>query len=198
MTNTKIITVTSASGGTGKTTCALALANQLAQTQNVLYINTETLQVVPQLQHVHDLAFYKYIAQDVLSSEILQQFIQRGQYDYLPLFYRSLPGLQLEQLIFLSIIQTLSSSQTYAFIVVDTDHIVNTFKAKLLAMSQHIVLTYRLDDVFEKEKYTRWIAQFQLDSTIHKMGMPTRTTTVESVQSSIVLTQICDRLMTNG
>lgn len=166
-----VISITSASGGSGKTTGALALSKQLAQCQRVLLMNTDTLQVVPSLASIGDLAYYKYITQSDISAERIQPFLcqHADGYDYVPLCYRSLPSLGIDQCVFLPILEALQNSSLYDVIIVDTDHVMNTFKSQLLAVSHHVLFTYRRQDRFETEKYKRLVDQLILKCQVHRL-----------------------------
>ncbi len=123
---TKIITLYSAIGGSGKTSMGLGLASCLAQNhRRVLYVNTETIQ-----------GFSYYLAdktgmpnegvrairedkQHVYNN--VKYFIRKEGFAYVPPFAAALDALNLEKSIYLNLIKNAKASKEYDFIIVDVE-----------------------------------------------------------------------------
>ena len=145
---TQIISVYSASGGTGKTTTAFHLANEMKQNGlEVFYLNLELINTNPFLFNVEDqsssspLLYYLKSNKDQLSSK-LEDMIVVDNDTSIPFFY-FLPSA--EEMIDLTeqeiqlLIEQLIKLETYDYIVVDLDSSINSTVLTALKKSDHVL-----------------------------------------------------------
>lgn len=142
---TRVIAVTSASGGVGKTTVALGLSACMAKKfYKVLYIDAEILQsfhyhmsAPAALPHTAPLPDFEDRAK---LFEWIKPLLCHEHFDYLPPFGASLDLLGMALDFFVSILEAARSSDVYDVIIVDTDTSMNQAKAKLLTMADKAVM----------------------------------------------------------
>lgn len=143
---TKIITVTSASGGTGKTTVSLGVAAALESSGfSTLYIDAEWLQTfqwnMQDKNSINDIRTYTILAGEKADKyQAIKHFVKKEEFSYLPGFRDPIISQGLNNTMYLDIIKSAHDSGDYDCILVDTDHVFDTTKAKLLEMSDYVLL----------------------------------------------------------
>lgn len=152
--NTSLILVTSASGGCGKTTLALALCTRLARDHHrVLYLDAEELpdaSCLPEGPASEGAALYAGVSEekeDFLKT--LKSLIQRSNekgFDYLPPMRGPLSSSGLSMGIYEILLAVLKGSREYDEIIVDTDHVLSEEKARLLTLADRILLLSKPED----------------------------------------------------
>lgn len=142
----KILLVTSASGGTGKTTVALGMCEMLAKNyKKVLYINAERLQV---FQHrMENQNCVNSISKAQLASENvykeIRTEIRKEEFSYLPAFRAPLLSLGLSYDVFKRIAVSAKQSGEYDFVVVDTDYVFDEHKLALMDVSDRVIIVFK-------------------------------------------------------
>lgn len=142
---TSVVLITSAAGGTGKTTVATELCRVLSEyRRKVLYMDAEPIQVFQHFfedrrpaEHVLELvsslndteAFY---------SELIRM-VRSEHFDYLPAFGALPDTLGLPDNIYERITQAVCVSGIYDYIVIDTDNHFDSSKLALLAMADRVI-----------------------------------------------------------
>ncbi len=145
----QIILVTSACGGTGKTTLSMALGVSLVRNyKRVLYINAHRLQnfqyVLEAQAPISDTEVYlKLSGLPKNSYNEVKHVIRSEVFHYLPPFKASLMSLGLDYQVFLSIAQTARQSGDFDFIIVDADSTFDEKKANLLGIADKVVIVTR-------------------------------------------------------
>lgn len=145
-TEPKILLVTSASGGTGKTTVALGLCETLTKSyKKVLYLNADRLQTFQYRMedprnlgnHTRLLGSGENVYQDIRSE------IRTENFNYVPAFRAPLISLGLDYDIFRRIALSAKQSGEYDFIVVDADAVLDEHKIQLMSIADQVVLVVR-------------------------------------------------------
>lgn len=146
---TKIVLFYSASGGTGKTTVAMGIANSLTKGyKRVLYINTERLQTFQYMLNNHtavtDAVVYSKLsaAAENIYSEI-KHVIRKEVFSYLPPFKAALMSLGLSYSVYEKIITSAKKSGEFDYIIVDADMTFDEDKARLLDVADKVVVVMR-------------------------------------------------------
>lgn len=142
----QIITVTSANGGVGKTTIALGIAAALSDMyKKVLYIEASRMQT------------FQYFMQDsspVINQVIYSRFsnpdreiyfgikseIRKEKFDYLPPMKAALMSFGIDYNIYEMIAKCAKESGDYDFIVIDADDIFDEAKARLMNVSDKVMI----------------------------------------------------------
>ncbi len=143
----KLVLITSACGGTGKTTVALGLCEYLAvqNSKHVLYINTESLQSFGHFMTdgnpINDDLFYKKISESgtAVYSDI-KRLIRRDGFDYLPPLKAPLMLLNCSSELFSEIAKTAVKSGDYDFVILDSDSTFDLIKAKMIDNSDKVIV----------------------------------------------------------
>lgn len=141
---TKVIVVTSASGGVGKTTLSLGIASCLAsRLQKVLYIDAEHIHTFQywfeDCMPLND-AFYSKIQQSPKGIyEQIKTYIGKQDFYYIPPFKAALVTLGIPMDFYRVLIQEAKESGDYDAIVVDTDSIFDANKAFLMTYSDVLI-----------------------------------------------------------
>lgn len=143
--NAQIILVTSASGGSGKTTVSMGLAGSLAEKNKVLYINTDKLHTFQYLLYNKDAILNNEIYSKLMNDNsnaynIVKNTIRNELFHYLPPFKASLLSLGIKSDIFEKIIQASKASKEYDYIIVDTDNVFDETKAKLIDIADKVMI----------------------------------------------------------
>lgn len=142
----KVIVVTSASGGTGKTTISFGVASSLTKKgRRVLYLDAEMLQTFQHLMTnktpIIKNDIYSLIKQQPASIyKNLQQSIRTEIFNYLPPFKMGLKSMNMDDSVFLNMIDQAKKSKDYDYIIVDTDHCFDERKTKLLNIADMVVV----------------------------------------------------------
>ncbi|MGL4655771.1 MAG: AAA family ATPase [Sarcina sp.] len=154
---TKIITVYSPGGGTGKTTVALGMAGAISSSnKKVLYVNTETLQnfnyFINREAFINNVKFENlFINRD---EELINYFSEvKGEhkFDYLLPFRQSLSGVGIGLNEYLFFLERIKEMKKYDFIIVDTSSDFTIEKSKLMGESFRVlvVTTQSLNDTYK-------------------------------------------------
>lgn len=139
--NPKVIVVSSAVGGVGKTTVAMGICGTLAKNfKRVLYIDAEQLQSFQYYMQDATPINNNHIYAKLLEEEeneyyMLKHFIRKEIFSYIPPFKAPLDSLGLNDTLFLRIIQQVRQAEEYDYIVVDTDSKFDYLKMKLLEIA---------------------------------------------------------------
>lgn len=146
----KVVTVYSAAGGCGKTSAALGIAACLsANHKRVLHIDAEYVQNACYFFEDWTPLPTMVSAQLQTPEEPLlaltEPYIRHERFDYLPPFRASLSALELEYDFYTDYIRGAKQSGKYDYIIVDTDCVLDEKKAKLLQLSDHIVMVMQQD-----------------------------------------------------
>lgn len=140
---TEIITITSASGGVGKTTIAASLCLCLEKRiGGVLYINAEnvnTFQYLLQNKATIEDSFL-YAISERSSFDDLKAAIKKEGFDYLPPLGRGLVSIGQTKEMYLKVIRDAKDSGEYNYIVVDTDSVLDEVKISLLTESDRVFI----------------------------------------------------------
>lgn len=153
---TRLVTVCSAIGGSGKTTIALALAKSLASYhKRAFYLNLEAVQSFA--YYLKNQSCLDREACQILRRENenygmkLASFFRMEEFTYLPPLPGSMDALQIPIEHILLLLEQLKDSQIYDELIVDTDVIRGAGLARLLSISD-TVLTIVKPDGFSANK----------------------------------------------
>lgn len=155
---TQVIVVTSAIGGSGKTTLSLALSDSLARNhKRVFYISTDVIQSFTyylQNKNVlpNDIVRQFSCPDEKLFSAIMPYFRNEG-FTYLPAFSRSILSLGLDSRIFNKLIEAVRITKEFDYIIVDTEINLDDSKAELLKNADKVIINVLQDmySVFKTE-----------------------------------------------
>lgn len=141
---TKVVVVTSASGGTGKTTVALGLcANLAARMQRVLYIDAEHMNSFQcWLENCVSLneAVYADVQYDMNGVyRRIKAYIGKEGFDYVPPLKAALVTLGISMNFYRTLLHEARESGDYDVIVVDTDTIFDEDKAFFMTFSDVLI-----------------------------------------------------------
>ena len=145
----QIILVTSAAGGTGKTTLAMGIAANMAKNyKKVLYINASRLQSFQYLLEnkapISSAEVYVKLANsEKVMYEDIKHVIRREQFHYLPPFKAALMSLGIEYSVFYKIALSAKKSKEYDFIIIDADETFDEDKAMLLDNADKVIIVTR-------------------------------------------------------
>lgn len=142
----QIVLVTSASGGTGKTTVAAGLAGCLARNyKKVLYIDAEHMQsfhgTFENRSPVAAPDVYMRLGRpgENIYQEI-RHIIRRERFSYLPPFKAPLMSLGVKFSVFRQIAESAKRLNDYDFIIIDTDSVYDEAKAELIGAADRVVI----------------------------------------------------------
>ena len=135
----------SASGGTGKTTLALGISTFLAQSfKKVLYIDAERINSFQRLLQnrmpVASGEYSEFLSDEDDLFERVKHVLRNERFDYLPPFGAALSSLNISFLTYETLIKSAKRSKLYDIIVVDTDSIFDTEKARLVALADNVIM----------------------------------------------------------
>lgn len=148
----KVVVVTSACGGVGKTTVALGISNYLAKNyKRVLYINAGHLQSFQRVlkDQMPILASWVYAKLSAASESMdkasepiyrdIKQVIRKEGFDYLPPFKAAIISLGITYSIYERIAAEAKDSNDYDYIVIDADASFDADQAKLLSIADNVI-----------------------------------------------------------
>lgn len=141
----KIILVTSALGGVGKTTISMGIAAALSNhMKKVLYINVDYLQTFQCLLSnqtpINDNSFYLELSGDVsLAYSKMRHLIRKEDFYYIPPFKRAMLSLGIPHSIGIDIAKQAQVSKEYDFVIVDSDSSFDQDKIDLISTADQIV-----------------------------------------------------------
>lgn len=142
----QIILVTSACGGTGKTTVAVGICASLTKNfKRALYINADYLQsfqrILDNQTPISDAGVYAKLANasDNVYDEI-KYVIRKESFSYIPPFKAAIMSLGLQYLIYEKIAMSAKKSGDYDYIIIDSDASFNEDKAQLISVADKVVI----------------------------------------------------------
>lgn len=145
---TKIIVVTSAAGGVGKTTVAMGVAACLAQNyKRVLYVNASRLQNFQNMLDNKTMLSSPEVYSKLMNFEDniniytdLAHVVRKEIFSYIPAFKASLLSLGLDFSVYRSIIMSAKRSEAYDFIVVDLENSFDEKYTELLDIADKVII----------------------------------------------------------
>lgn len=147
---TKVVLVTSASGGTGKTTLALGLAACLAQREiRTLYLDAEQMHSfgrwLEDERPLADEAYACFQRGEAEDAGHLKEHLRTEGFDYLPPFKAAVSALNIPEAAYLNVIQGLAEQRSHDVIIVDTDSTLSEDKIRLISIADFIIISLRQD-----------------------------------------------------
>ena len=143
---TQIILVTSASGGSGKTTTATGICTCLTKNyKQVLYVNASRLQSFQYMLNnqtsISSQDVYVKLAnpKEEIYSEI-KHIVCKERFSYIPEFKAALMSLGLEFSIYEKIVSSAKKSGDYDYIVIDAESTFDEHKTRLLDIADKVVI----------------------------------------------------------
>lgn len=148
---TQIIVVTSAIGGSGKTTLSLALAQSLSRNhKRVLYLSTDIMQSFAYyLQNKASLPndiFKVFSGTDDKIYGSVMPYLRNEGFTYLPPFARTILSFGLDSNIYNRIVKAARSAKEFDFIIVDTDMHLDDAKAELISIADKVIVNVLQDE----------------------------------------------------
>lgn len=147
---TRVISLYSAIGGSGKTGLGIGLAESLAQNhRKVLYINTESIQAFG--MYLKDGSSMPKEGIRAIKDDLnhiytnVRHFIRKEGFSYLPPFQMTLDALNLDFSIYQNLIGTAKESGEYDFIIVDIEAGYEKERIELLQKSDKVLLILMQD-----------------------------------------------------
>lgn len=148
--NTKLISVYSPMGGSGKTTVSVALANRLGiKGYKVLYLSAEALQdyqtLLEEEEYMPEQVGHRCAIHIESAAEEMLKFLKRREFEYFPAWKRILPayGINTEHL--LRIATYIQKKNIYDYIVVELSSELQEAKLNFLNQSDRVVIVMRQD-----------------------------------------------------
>ena len=142
---TKVISIYSAKGGSGKTTVALALSALMSKNfKRVLYVNATQMQVQP-LYFKNEARIKNHTLFDGLMEglqspyDLLKSYIKKNEFYYLPSLSSPLITLGLDFKVFTEFINGAKKDNQYDYIIVDVDNDYSDEKTKILGLSDKVI-----------------------------------------------------------
>lgn len=145
----QIVLVTSAGGGTGKTTVAIGISACLSRDyKKVLYINASYLQsyhwILNNRTPITDPEIYaRFCSNEPLKAKDFSHVLRTEQFTYLPPFRAPLISLGLEYSVYLRIAEAAKESGEFDYIVIDADSHLDADIAALLEKADKVLVTVR-------------------------------------------------------
>ncbi len=159
---TRVISLYSAIGGSGKTGLGIGLAESLAQNhRKVLYINTESIQAFG--MYLKDSSGMPNDGIRAIKDDLnhvytnVRHFIRKEGFFYLPPFQMTLDALNLNFSIYQNLIQTAKESKEYDFIIVDIESGYDRERIELLQKADKVLLILMQD--VQSVKKTEYLLQ---------------------------------------
>lgn len=143
---TQVVVFYSASGGTGKTTCAMGVCAALTQNfKKVLYLNAARLQVFQNMLQTNTPISMADVYARLATADAniyfdIKHVIRKEMFNYLPPFKAALMSIGLDYSVYEKIILSAKKSGDYDFIIVDSDVVFDEYKASLLNIADKVVL----------------------------------------------------------
>jgi len=148
----KLVLVTSAVGGAGKTTVAMGIAASLSKhLKKVLYINIDYLQnfqtYLSNSLPINDNELYMKIAGGEKNSfSLVRHLFRREGFEYLPPFKGALLSLGIKHSLLVEIAEQALLSKEYDYVVVDADSTFDTEKIDLLTRADKTIFVITQTD----------------------------------------------------
>lgn len=143
------VLVSSAAGGTGKTTVAMGLAGCLTRNyKKVLYINAERLQTFQyRLENRGAISapdvYMRLVDPQPSVYQEIRHIIRREEFSYLPPFKAPLMSLGLHYSVYRKIAASAKKTNEYDFIIIDADPVFDEEKAALIGEADKVVIVTR-------------------------------------------------------
>lgn len=148
---TKLVLVTSASGGVGKTTIALGLCSSLSRMgKRVLYMDAEYLQTfglyLEDGAPIADDSFYEiFESGQPIQFGHMKRVIRKQGFFYLPPLRKPLISIDRDISVFTDMMRTALASKEYDYVLVDSGKEYSVDKARWMSMSDVVVLVTEHD-----------------------------------------------------
>lgn len=148
--NTKLISVYSPIGGSGKTTVAVGLANQLGMKQyKVLYINTEPLSdyrlILNEAEYMPEQVGYQCGMQEEKAAEEMLKHVKKKEFEYFLPWKRMLPAYGIDAKQLMKIATYIQKKNIYDHIVIELSGEIQEEKLNFLYESDRVVLVAKQD-----------------------------------------------------
>ena len=143
---TKIILITSASGGVGKTSVAFGLCRCLERNyKKTLYVNADRLQsfqwMLENGEPIRDASVYAGLSGNLGNVyRIVRHVIRKEGFSYLPPFKAALMSLGIPYRVFALLAEAARKEQEYDYIVIDADSVFDEEKAALMQLADRILI----------------------------------------------------------
>lgn len=143
---TQVVLVSSACGGTGKTTVAMGISACLTKSyKKVLYINAESFHSFQYLLENQSpiSATEVYAALNRADKGIYDQIkhvIRKEEFSYLPPFKAALVSVGVSESVYREIIESAKNSNEYDYIIVDSDSTLDENKTRLMDIANKVVI----------------------------------------------------------
>lgn len=149
---TTLLMFSSASGGTGKSTLSLAVANALSKRYyKTLYINAQRTNVFELFMSSKSYISNEFISELINKSPSLDkrimQTIVKDSIDYFPPFEMSLSSYGIDMGAYLYIIKSIKDTNKYDYIIVDSESIFDEYQAELMTCADKVVFVYNQDKI---------------------------------------------------
>lgn len=143
--STKLVSVFSVNGGSGKTTTALGLSGALARDGfKVLYLNTECLQdyqlFIQNMEYLPDSIGYQCVMDCERAAEMMLSKVRRNGFEYIPPFSKALASYQITIQSVVRIMEYIQKKNIYDYIVMELSQEMQPEKMNLLQKSDRIVI----------------------------------------------------------
>lgn len=143
--STDVILFYSATGGVGKTTLALSMANRLAKEgQKVLYIDAERINsfqyYIDNKGQIPNSILSEFSKPDRAVFQKIKHIVRTEGFDYLPPFGAALKSYNVNFGVYVDIINSAKATNEYDVIVVDTDSVYDADKQSLLSLANKVVI----------------------------------------------------------
>lgn len=142
----KIILITSASGGVGKTSVAFGLCRCLERNyKKTLYVNADRLQsfqwMMENSEPIRDASVYAGLSGNLGNVyRIVRHVIRKEGFSYLPPFKAALMSLGIPYRVFALLAEAARKEQEYDYIVIDADSVFDEEKAALMQLADKILI----------------------------------------------------------
>lgn len=141
---TKVISVYSPGGGSGKTLAALSIAKYLSrQDKKVLYLNTEMLQdfqvYLKSHEYMNDGNGYRIAAGTENGIDLLLEHIKHEEFDFVPAFEKPLFTYHIDFLHFVKLTADLKEKHQYDYLIVELSQEMQAEKMNFICKSDEVV-----------------------------------------------------------
>lgn len=158
--STQVVAVSSAMGGIGKTSVALALSKCLAENyKRVLYLDAEEIQnfhfFLSDRSELPSSAVSVFSHADAQMLQELTPYLKTETFSYFPPLGVALSSAGAGTEVYLRLIEQAKSSGAYDFIVVDSGGTLDTFQTRLYAAADRVLLLTGQDaySAFQTKRY---------------------------------------------
>ena len=154
--DTQVIVVTSAVGGSGKTTLSLALSLSLAKSyKRVLYLCSDYIQsfsfYTADKSTLPNQAVRAFSVAENMLFQTVRPYLRTEGFTYLPAFNNSILSFGLNNSVYFRFIKAAKEAKEYDYIIVDTDAQLDESKVDIIKLADKIIVTV-LQDAFSALK----------------------------------------------